>query len=107
MLPPLHGVGGTSIGGYEPLPQPEAPYLPPAKNPEGYHLVLDLDETLVHYYEANGEGNYRIRPGCEKFLKEMSELYEVSIFTAAMQDYADWVLNELDPKKYITYRMYR
>lgn len=46
--------------------------------------MLDLDETLVHYYEHNGEGKFRIRPGCEKFLKEMSELYEVVIFTAAM-----------------------
>ncbi len=58
--------------------------MPPAKDPECYTLVLDLDETLVHYYEHNGEGKFRIRPGCEKFLKEMSELYEVVIFTAAM-----------------------
>jgi len=50
-LPPLYGVGGTSIGGYEALPPVEAPYLPPAKDPNGYCLVLDLDETLVHYYE--------------------------------------------------------
>lgn len=55
--------------------------------------MLDLDETLVHYYEVGGEGSFRIRPGCDKFLKEMSELYEVVIFTAAMQDYADWVLD--------------
>ena len=46
-----------------------------------------------------------IRPGTDVFLKEMSELYEVVIFTAAMQDviiylyltffqqYADWVLD--------------
>lgn len=66
-----------------------------------------MDETLVHYYESNGEGNYRVRPGCEKFLKEMSELYEICIFTAAMQDYADWVLNGIDKNKYISYRMYR
>ena len=26
-LPPLYGVGGTAIGGYEALPTPEAPYL--------------------------------------------------------------------------------
>lgn len=50
-LPPLYGVGGTAIGGYEPLPVVEAPYLPAAKDPNGYTLVLDLDETLVHYYE--------------------------------------------------------
>ena len=84
MLPPLYGVGGTAIGGYEILPQPEAPYLPQAKDPNGYCLVLDLDETLVHYYEANGEGKFRIRPGCDKFLTEMSKLYEIVIFTAAM-----------------------
>ena len=37
----------------------------------------------------------------------MSELYEVVIFTAAMQDYADWVLDSIDKPKYITYRLYR
>lgn len=38
-------------------------------------------------------GHFLIRPGAEKFLKEMTTLYEVVIFTAAMQDYADWVLD--------------
>ena len=37
----------------------------------------------------------------------MSQIYEVVIFTAAMQDYADWVLDQLDTEKYITYRLYR
>lgn len=68
MLRPLAGVGGTAIGGYEALPQPMSPYLPEAKDPNGYTLVLDLDETLVHYYEVGGEGSFRIRPGCDKFL---------------------------------------
>ena len=107
MLPPLYGVGGTAIGGYEPLPVVQPPYLPEAKDPNCYTLVLDLDETLVHYYEQGGEGNFRIRPGCEKFLKEMAELYEVVIFTAAMQDYADWVLDSIDKPRYISYRLYR
>ena len=107
MLPPLYGVGGTAIGGYEPLPVVEAPYLPPAKDPAAYTLVLDLDETLVHYYEVNGEGSFRVRPGCDKFLQEMSEMYEVVIFTAAMQDYADWVLDSIDKNKRISFRLYR
>jgi len=29
-------------------------------------------------------GHFLVRPGAEKFLKEMSQLYEVVIFTAAM-----------------------
>lgn len=48
----------------------------------------------------------------------MAEIYEVVIFTAAMQDvskfyfnnicqYADWVLNQIDKPKRIKYRLYR
>jgi CTD small phosphatase-like protein 2 len=37
----------------------------------------------------------------------MSQIYEVVIFTAAMQDYADWVLDQLDPEKFISHRLYR
>ena len=37
----------------------------------------------------------------------MSQLYEIVIFTAAMQDYADWVLDSIDKEKRISYRLYR
>ena len=61
-----------------------------------YTLVLDLDETLIHFQQAqdeNDEGFYMIRPGCNKFLNELSQKYEIVVFTAAMPDYADWILN--------------
>jgi CTD small phosphatase-like protein 2 len=48
-----------------------------------YTLVLDLDETLIHYIELN-EGYFLIRPGAREFLEAMSKIYEVVIFTAAM-----------------------
>ena len=85
-LPPLYGVGGTAIGGYEPLPTPDPPYLPEIDSSRDYCLVLDLDETLVHYFEVGSEGTFLVRPGCDQFLTEMAEIYEVVIFTAAMQD---------------------
>jgi hypothetical protein len=62
-LPPLYGIGGTAIGGYEPLVTPDAPYL--TDNYTGYCLVLDLDETLVHYFEVGSEGTFLVRPGCD------------------------------------------
>lgn len=55
--------------------------------------MLDLDETLVHYFEQGNQGRCLIRPGVFEFLEEMSGLFEVVIFTAAMQDYADWVID--------------
>jgi len=55
-------------------------------------LVLDLDETLVHYFEVGHEGHFLVRPGVDTFLKEMAELYEVVIFTAAMQDVNSYFL---------------
>ena len=80
-------MGGTAIGGYEPLPLVEAPYLKSeVANGRTYTLVLDLDETLVHYFEVGNDGKFLVRPGVDTFLKEMSEIYELVIFTAAMQD---------------------
>jgi len=48
-----------------------------------------------------------VRPGTEQFLKEMSKYYEIVIFTAATQDYADWVIDKIDPNHYISHRLYR
>jgi TFIIF-interacting CTD phosphatase-like protein len=62
----------------------EAPYVKD-KPTKDYTLVLDLDETLLHYFEKSEyEGELRIRPGADEFLKLLSEHYEIIIFTAAM-----------------------
>jgi CTD small phosphatase-like protein 2 len=79
--------------------------LPPSRD---LTLVLDLDETLVHYVEVPGTiGKYLTRPYAHEFLKRMNALYELVIFTAAMQDYADWVLDDLDKDHLIHHRLYR
>jgi TFIIF-interacting CTD phosphatase-like protein len=61
------------------------PYLP-AIPVKPYTLVLDLDETLVHYVEEGDNAFIQIRPGCEQFIDEMANYFELVIFTAAMQD---------------------
>lgn len=49
-----------------------------------------------------------LRPGVKRFLAEISENFEVGIFTAALPEYADAAINYLDPEnKYIKFRLYR
>ena len=48
-----------------------------------------------------------VRPGVNKFLTELSQYFEIVIYTAALKDYADWILNSIDRKKVISHRIYR
>ena len=53
------------------LPKVKEPYLPPLDPKiaaKTYTLVLDLDETLIHYYEDNGKEKYRERPKAYEFI---------------------------------------
>ena len=81
---------------FETVPEPYLEPLPDSLAERTFTLVLDLDETLVHYKECGKSGKFYIRPFLNQFLKELSVYYEICIFTAAMQDYADWIINVLD-----------
>ena len=81
-----------------------------------YTLVLDLDETLVHY--VTQEKKFKLRPGCLWFLREMSKIFELIIFTAAAKDYADFILDIIEKRvenlpdsnkgvKLFSHRLYR
>ena len=47
------------------------------------------------------------RPGVDKFLKEMSQYYEVVIFTASLSKYADPLMNQMDTQGICTMRLFR
>ncbi|KAL4498550.1 hypothetical protein ABPG72_019668 [Tetrahymena utriculariae] len=87
-------------------------------------LVLDLDETLIHSSQKNPQKydlNFKIqtsttkeeffvnfRPNVSKFLRMMAVYYEVFIWTASIKEYADVIVNQLDPSgSFISYRLYR
>ncbi|CAK83472.1 unnamed protein product (macronuclear) [Paramecium tetraurelia] len=78
-----------------------------ASNKE-YTLVLDLDETLVHYQEfPKGGGQFLVRPFVEEFLEQLSKYYEIIIFTAALPDYANFIIDIIDKKGFVKQRLYR
>ena len=81
--------------------------LPSCK--QQYTLVLDLDETLVHFVQGDDDSNdiVQIRPGAEQFIEDLAEYYEIIIFTVAKQDYADIVIDGVDSSRKVSGRLYR
>ena len=76
------------------LPNVSPPFLDALEpNSSTYSLVLDLDETLIHNVEHGNDSFFLVRPGCVKFIETMAKYYEIVIFTAALQEYADQVID--------------
>lgn len=70
-------------------------------------LVLDLDETLVHSILTTSDTYLSIkRPNVNEFLEYVSERFNIIIFTAGMQAYADPILDDLDPNNIIFKKRY-
>ena len=87
------------------------PYLQYNTNKK-FTLVLDLDETLIHFKEnPNNEssGLLRFRPFLTEFLTHVQNDFELVIFTAAVQDYADPIIEAIEKKSNVIFdfRLYR
>ena len=86
------------------------PYLKNIPN-KNYTLVLDLDETLIHFKghpNDDSSGTLLFRPFLSEFLSNICNFYELVIFTAATQDYADPIINAIEQKGIkFDYRLYR
>jgi Dullard-like phosphatase family protein len=90
------------------LPKVSPPFLNPLEHgSDEYTLVLDLDETLIHNVDSGNDSFFLVRPGCVEFIKNMAKYYEIVIFTAALQEYADQVIDQIDVDNNIRYRLYR
>ncbi|KAK3714208.1 Nuclear envelope morphology protein 1 [Vermiconidia calcicola] len=97
-------------------------------------LIIDLDETLIHSMAKGGRMStghmvevrlnttplspspttipilYYVheRPSCHDFLRKVSRWYNLVIFTASVQEYADPVIDWLErERRYFTGRYYR
>ena len=92
-------------------PSPARALVPPARPPPSRSVdpIPDADVTFpVSFNGANYQVYVRKRPHLDKFLQWIAGKFEVTIFTASQQVYAEKLLNLLDPEsRYISYRLYR
>ena len=93
-------------------------------------IVLDLDETLIHsetyefhknydlvidvkYQDNNHTSNSQkigvcLRPYCRNFINNLAKKFEVIAFTASIEEYANKVIDFLDPNGNIfSHRLFR
>ena len=86
------------------------PYITKPNNKK-YTLILDLEETLLNFRlksENKGEGILKMRPGLYAFLDEIQKFYEIIVFTASCEDYADSLIDSIEEKKkYFEYKFFR
>lgn len=69
--------------------------------PHNIFLLFWQIEDVVHFvYVAK-------RPGVDRFLVEMAKYYEIVIYTASLNKYADPLLDLLDPNRVIRARLFR
>lgn len=122
---PREASGDSPKSVFDPFWAQEEPLLPPQSgSAKGKRtLVLDLDETLVHsvFHSCAGadfslkvqleQGPLDVfvlkRPGVDAFLKAMAAHYEIVVFTASVQEYADPLLDVLDPQGLVAHRLFR
>ena len=88
------------------------PYIR-VQNSKKYSLVLDLDETLIHFKvndNENEEGVLKLRPGVFTFLEKVKEYYEIILFTEASEAYTKLMMEAFNNnchKKYFDFKLYR
>lgn len=63
-------------------------------------MFLQIEDVVHFVYVAK-------RPGVDEFLAEMAKHYELVIYTASLNKYADPLLDLLDPNRLIRTRLFR
>lgn len=100
-------------------------FLPPLKKHQKKTLIFDMDETLIHWVDNIEEENpqfiinvpidgeiieagINVRPYALEWLEAVNQCFQVIVFTASHQSYADAVLDFIDPQRELIHRrLYR
>ena len=73
-----------------------------------YSIALELDETLVHYFEEGDNYYAKVRFGSENFLKNISNYLEIIVISTSGKEYSDIIIDNInkDDKCYVEHRIY-
>ncbi|XP_030640181.1 CTD small phosphatase-like protein 3 [Chanos chanos] len=109
----------------ESSPVPVARDIPPkTRSTPHATMVLDLDETLVFsslsvienaehtFHTCFQDHEYKVflvlRPHVKEFLESMAKIFELFVYTSAKREYAEKIVDILDPKKKLfRHRLYQ
>ncbi|KAD3642113.1 hypothetical protein E3N88_31337 [Mikania micrantha] len=91
--------------------EPSSEMLLPDLHPQEQHvftLVLDLNETLL-YSDWKRDRGWRTfkRPGVDDFLEHLAQYYEIIVYSDQQAMYVDPIVDRLDEKHCIRYRLSR
>ena len=73
-----------------------------------FTIIIELDETLVHYCEENDNYYAKVRFGSENFLKNISNFFEIIIVSTSGKEYSNIIIDNLnkDDKCYVEHRIF-
>jgi import inner membrane translocase subunit TIM50 len=73
-----------------------------------YSIAVELDETLVHYFEEGDNYYAKVRFGSENFLKNISNYLEIIVISTSGKEYSDIIIDNInkDDKCYVEHRIY-
>ena len=61
-----------------------------------YSVIIELDETLVHYCEENDNYFVKVRFGCESFINYINNFCEVIIVSTSEVEYSEIIIDNLN-----------
>ena len=73
-----------------------------------YSIFIDLDETIVHYYEKDNNYFVKVRIGADDFIKSISDFCEIIIVSLSNKEYTDIIIKNLNKdKQFVNYTIYK
>ena len=71
------------------------------KKKYNYTLILNLEYTILNYFEDNENSFVQVRYGTENFLQNLSKQFEILIISSFQIEYTNTIIDTFDPNKNI------